>query len=84
LFPRRKYFDRERQAKAFVKNQSNNFLNSTQAMGKKRPAAGERGDAPKRFKEGTKHNGPQEKKNFHRNADGYVKKQKTVLVSATF
>jgi hypothetical protein len=51
-------------------------------MGKKRPAAGDRGDAPKRFKESAhRNNGPQHEKTPRKKADVKGKKQKTVLVS---
>jgi hypothetical protein len=50
-------------------------------MGKKRPAAGDRGDAPKRLKESTQQNGgPQRENNTRKKADVNGKKQKTVLV----
>jgi hypothetical protein len=50
-------------------------------MGKKRPAADDRGDAPKRFKDGTQRNaGPPREKSAHKKADVNGKKQKTILV----
>jgi hypothetical protein len=58
---------------------NSNYLSPS--MGKKRPAAGDRGDAPKRFKEGAQRNGgPPREKSAHKKADVNGKKQKIVLV----